>query len=55
MSQVHAMSEQDPQSCGVGLETQTEQNVAYYQRFGYQIYRIAELDDMKTWFMFRPD
>lgn len=53
LSQVHAMSEQHPQSCGVGLETQTEQNVGYYERFGYGVYAIAPLNNVKTWFMFR--
>ena len=55
LSQVHVMSEQHRHSCGVGLETQTEQNVAYYERFGYRIYRTTELDGVKTWFMFRHD
>ena len=55
LSQVHAISEQHPHSRGVALETQTEQNIAYYKRFGYGVYRITELDDVKTWFMFRHD
>lgn len=55
IKQIHQMSEQHPESCGVALDTQTEENVAYYQRFGYSISNIVELETVKNWFMFRPD
>lgn len=55
LSQMHAISEQHPLSRGVGLETQTEQNIAYYERFGYRVSAIAQLNDLKTWFMFRAN
>ena len=53
LAKVHQMSEQHPKSCGVALDTQTEKNVSYYQRFGYSISNIVELETIKNWFMFR--
>lgn len=54
LSKVHQISEDDPKSCGVALDTQTQQNVSYYQRFGYGIYSTIELEHVNNWFMFRP-
>ena len=54
LSQIRAMSEQHPQSCGVGLDTQTEQNAAYYQRCGYGVSNTTKLDFVPFWFMFQP-
>ncbi len=53
LSQVHEMSEQDSDSQGVALDTQTEENVGYYQRFGYDVSTTAELENVNNWFMFR--
>ncbi len=53
LSQVHQMSEQHSDSYGVALDTQTEENVGYYQRFGYDVSTTAELENVKNWFMFR--
>ncbi len=55
LSQVHEMSEQNLLSHGVALDTQTQQNVDYYQRFGYDICNTAELENVNNWFMFRPN
>lgn len=55
LSHVRAMSEQHPQSCGVGLDTQTEQNAAYYKRCGYHVSTTAKLDFVLLWFMFQPN
>ncbi|MEL7242390.1 MAG: GNAT family N-acetyltransferase [Cyanobacteria bacterium J06573_2] len=55
LSHIHQMSEQHPDSQGVALDTQTQQNVEYYQRFGYSISNTAELDNVNNWFMFRPN
>ena len=55
LSQVHQMSEQHSDSHGVALDTQTEENVGYYQRFGYDVSTTAELENVKNWFMFRPN
>lgn len=55
LSQVHQMSKQNSDSCGVALDTQTEKNVGYYQRFGYGVSNSAVLENVKNWFMFRPN
>ncbi len=55
LSQVHQMSEQNPDSHGVALDTQTQENVAYYQRFGYGVSNTVELENVKNWFMFQPN
>lgn len=55
LSHIHQMSEQNPDSHGVALDTQTEQNVSYYQRFRYTITNTAELENVNNWFMFRPN
>ena len=55
LSHIHQMSEKSLLSHGVALDTQTEQNVSYYQRFGYSISNTAELENINNWFMFRPN
>lgn len=55
LSQVHVMSAQHPHSCGVGLDTQTEQNAAYYKHCGYRVSRTTNLDFVPFWFMFQPN
>jgi GNAT superfamily N-acetyltransferase len=53
LEHIHILSNQHPKSCGVALDTQIETNVAYYQRFGYQVSSTENLDCVKHWFMFR--
>ncbi|MEM9927807.1 MAG: GNAT family N-acetyltransferase [Cyanobacteria bacterium P01_D01_bin.50] len=55
LSQVHKISEENFESRGVALDTQTQNNVDYYQHFGYGINSTAELQSIQNWFMFRPD
>ncbi|MDY6896532.1 MAG: GNAT family N-acetyltransferase [Cyanobacteriota bacterium] len=55
LSYIHQMSEQNLLSRGVALDTQTQQNVSYYQRCGYDICNTAELENVNNWFMFRPN
>ncbi|MGB3656161.1 MAG: GNAT family N-acetyltransferase [Rivularia sp. (in: cyanobacteria)] len=55
LSQVHHMSEQHSDSQSVALDTQTQKNVGYYQRFDYGISNKVELENVKNWFMFRPN
>ncbi len=55
LAKVHQMSEEDPISSGVALDTQSQENADYYQRFGYDIFSTAELENVKNWFMFQPD
>ncbi|AFY56007.1 acetyltransferase [Rivularia sp. PCC 7116] len=55
LSHIHQMSEQDSDSNGVALDTQTQKNVGYYERFGYAVSSTADLESVKNWFMFRPN
>jgi len=53
---LHARSQRDPGSAGVGLNTQDPANVAFYERFGYELIDRARVDDAyDTWSFFRPD
>jgi GNAT superfamily N-acetyltransferase len=53
LEHIHILSDQHAQSSGVALDTQTETNVAYYQRLGYQVSSTENLDRLKCWFMFQ--
>lgn len=53
LSHIHQMSEQHSDSRGVALDTHTEKNVDYYQRFSYRVSNTAQLENVKNWFMFR--
>ncbi len=52
---VHALSQADPNSCGVSLSTEDTRNLPLYQKFGYELLghgRVA--DELETWAFFRP-
>ncbi|HKJ26247.1 MAG TPA: GNAT family N-acetyltransferase [Anaerolineales bacterium] len=56
LDHISALSENTPTSTGVWLDTETEHNVAYYQKFGYQVFAHSKLDNVvDIWGMFRPD
>lgn len=56
LERVHALSSELPDSAGVTLTTETEANVALYQRFGYRIVgRRAIAPGLETWGFFRAD
>lgn len=56
LDHVSALSEQDTISTGVWLDTETEHNVGYYQKYGYQVLAHNKLDDVvDVWGMFRPN
>jgi ribosomal protein S18 acetylase RimI-like enzyme len=55
LSHIHQMSEQHSDSHGVALDTQTQKNVSYYQRFDYSVSNSAVLENVTNWFMFRPN
>jgi len=55
LNEVHALSERHPGSIGVGLDTENENNVALYERFGYSVVVKTELDGMELWSMFRSN
>ena len=53
---VHAVSREDPRSCGVTLTTEDPGNVALYRHFGYEVIGRARISDaLETWGLFRPD
>ena len=53
---VHAISSDDPASCGVTLTTEDPRNVPLYQHFGYRIAGHARVDGhLESWGFFRPD
>jgi ribosomal protein S18 acetylase RimI-like enzyme len=53
LNEVHTLSELHPTSIGVGLDTENEQNVTLYERFGYIVVVKTELNGMNLWSMFR--
>jgi ribosomal protein S18 acetylase RimI-like enzyme len=52
---VHAMSESDPTSTGVGLDTDNPANVPLYEHLGYEVVKKAKLGELDVWAMFRPN
>lgn len=55
---VNDMSEKHPKSTGVYLYTQNQQNVGYYESFGYQVTGkrvFSEEDQIYLWGMFKPN
>ena len=53
MAELHKLSEESPQSFGVALDTENEQNLNFYQHLGYSVSTITNLDRVKIWSMFR--
>lgn len=53
---VHRLSEEDPESIGVGLTTEKAENVPLYRHFGYDVVGHATVaPELKTWGFFRRD
>jgi GNAT superfamily N-acetyltransferase len=52
---VHEMSARDPDSTGVVLTTETPDNLPFYERFGYRVVGHAQVDELQTWTLLRPD
>jgi len=55
LEHIQAMSEADPVSIGVALSTEDPSNVPYYERVGYRVTGEADVGDIHTWSMFRPN
>ena len=55
MDEAHRRSEADPLSTGIGLDTDTEPNVALYQHFGYEVTEVLDVLGQPVWCMFRPN
>jgi GNAT superfamily N-acetyltransferase len=52
---VHALSEADPKSTGVALDTANATLVPLYEHFRYSVIAKANLEHVDFWFMFRPN
>ncbi len=55
LDHLHDMSRTDPESRGVCLSTEDPGNVPYYERVGYRVVGEADVGDIHSWCMFRPD
>lgn len=55
LDEVHRLSEAHSGSTGVLLTTETERNLPLYERFGYTVIGRAEVEDLISWSLFRPD
>jgi len=55
LDEVHRISAFDPASTGVCLTTEDPTNVPFYERGGYVVTGEADIGDIHTWAMFRPD
>ena len=51
----HEISAGDTRSSGVVLTTETTKNVPLYEHFDYEVLGEAQVEDLHTWLMFRPD
>ena len=52
---VIGLSESNPESTGVGLDTATWENVRFYERSGFHVTAEIKLGQNPHWFMFRPN
>lgn len=56
LEEVQARSAANPASEGVFLTTENPVNVAFYERFGYEVIAHVRVSDtLETWGFFRPD
>ncbi len=55
MDELARMSEADPESCGVCLNTESAANVAFYEHMGYRAIGNRVIDSLETWCMYRPN
>ena len=51
---VEDLANEDPNSAGVSLTTEKEENVAFYRHLGYQLIGQAHVGSVDTWGFFRP-
>jgi GNAT superfamily N-acetyltransferase len=52
---LHALSESDPLSTGVALDTENPKNVPLYEHLGYHVTGERNLGEITIWAMFRPN
>ncbi|KZE72110.1 hypothetical protein AV654_34450 [Paenibacillus elgii] len=54
LNEIHALADADPTSAGIGLDTENEDNVLLYERFGYRLVEKRKLGAVTIYCMFRP-
>jgi ribosomal protein S18 acetylase RimI-like enzyme len=50
----HLSAKADEQGVGCYLENANPRNLAFYQRFGFQVIHEKEIIGIPSWFMWRP-
>lgn len=53
LNHIHAIVDADQESIGIGLDTENEANVAYYEQFGYALVSQTTIDQVTIYAMFR--
>ena len=53
IEEIHARVDADKTSIGIGLDTENEANVAYYEKFGYKLIDQRNIDGVTVYAMFR--
>lgn len=51
---IHEIVDKDPESIGIGLDTENPENVQLYGRFGYRKVAERKIGDLTIYCMFRP-
>jgi ribosomal protein S18 acetylase RimI-like enzyme len=49
------LSNANPVSDGVALDTEAAKNVAFYQRLGYELKGESDIEGMQCWHFFKPN
>ncbi|HEX7047918.1 MAG TPA: GNAT family N-acetyltransferase [Gammaproteobacteria bacterium] len=55
MHEIHARAQAHPLAQGVALCTESESNLAFYDRLGYAITGSAEVDGLQSWSLWREN
>ena len=53
LEEIHARVDADETSAGIGLDTENEANVTYYEKFGYKLIDQRAIDGVTVYAMFR--
>ena len=54
LQRINRLSEENPYSTGIGLDTQVPGNLSLYRHFGYQVTSQRMIGPVPNWFMFCP-
>lgn len=55
MEEIQALSKAHPESRGICLSTELEDNISLYRHLGFEILQEGDIGELHTWIMFRPD